>query len=164
MSAEKKKQLSVLGLIVGLVVVMMGSLLFVGATAGWFDEAKVAVSSEYLCGEGCDEFMELDASGYEELLKGRKSFVVLVDQSGCTTADRLREYVKRWAAEAGVKVYKMMFAEVKESSLHEYVKYYPSVVVVDEGRVRAYLKADADEDADMYNDYEAFSGWMGRFL
>ena len=162
MSAEKKKQLGVLGLVVALVAVLLGSLLFVGAVGGWFDGQKVTLDPEYY-GEGA-EFMELSAGEYEGLVEAKKSFVVLIDQDGCTTADRLREYVTRYMAETGVLVYRMMFAEMKESSLHEVVKYYPSVVVVSKGKVAGFLRADADEDAEFYNDYEAFKEWTGRYL
>ena len=165
MGKEKKKQLGVLGLIVALVVVLLGSLVFVGAVAGWFDDSKVVLDAEYLCGDGCDgEYMELTKEGYEGLIGEKKSFVVLVDQNGCTTADRMRGYVQDWAIDAGVKVYRMMFEEVKESSLHEYVKYYPSVVVVEKGRVRVYLRADSDEDAGIYNDYGEFESWMEHWV
>lgn len=165
MSAEKKKQLSVLGLIVALVVVMFGSLLFVGAVAGWFDDPKVTLDAEYICeGECSGEFMELSAADYDKLVAERKSFVVFVDQNGCTTADRLRGYVRDFATSHGVRVYRMMFNDLKETSLHSEVKYYPSVVVVDKGAVRAYLRADSDEDAEMYNDYGVFEGWMGRYF
>lgn len=165
MSAEKKKQLSVLGLVVALVAVLFGSLLFVGAVAGWFDDPKVVLDTEYVCGEECSaDFMELSAEEYDRLIAERKSFVVLVDQDGCTTADRLRGYAQDFAREAGVKVYRMMFADLKETSLHSEVKYYPSVVIVDKGAVRGFLRADSDEDAEMYNDYNVFTGWMQRYL
>ena len=164
MSAEKKKQMGVLGLIVALVVVLVGSLVFVGAVSGWFDDPKVVLNEEYRCVGDCGELMEMDASSYEELVKARKSFVVLVDQGGCTTADRLRGYVSDWAEQVGVRVYRMMFAEMKEPSLHDFVKYYPSVVIVDRGAVRAYLRADADEDAEMYNNYDAFAKWVDEYL
>lgn len=164
MSAEKKKQLGVLGLIIALMVVLIGGLVFMGAVAGWFDDPKVVLDAEYACTDDCGEYMELSASGYEELVKERKSFVVFVDQDGCTTADRLRGFVSDWAAGAGVRVYRMMFSEVKKTSLHDVVKYYPSVVVVSKGTVRGYLRADADEDAEMYNNYDAFSGWMQRYF
>lgn len=164
MSAEKKKQLGVLGLIVALIVVLFGGLLFMGAVSGWFDDPKVVVSEEYKCTEGCEEFMELDAAAYEDLMKAGKSFVVFVDQDGCTTADRLEGFVSDWASAAGVKVFKMMFEEVKKSSLHSDVRYYPSVAVIGNGVVRGYLRADSDEDADAYNDYDAFLRWVQRYL
>ena len=165
MSAEKKKQMGVLGLVIALVVVLFGSILFVGAVSGWFDSGKVALDAEYVCGGNCDgEYIELDAAGYQELVEARKSFVVFVDQGGCTTADKLRGFVADYARERGIKVYRMMFEQVKESSLHEYVKYYPSVAMVSKGHVVGYLRADSDEDASAYNDYTAFQGWMGRYL
>ena len=166
MGKEKKKQMGVLGLVVALVVVLFGGVLFMGAVSGWFnDPSQVKLDAEYVCGEECDGgMMELDAAGYEELAKKGGSFVVFVDQEGCTTADRLREYVTDWSLSAGVKVYRMMFSEVKEASLHEVVKYYPSVAVVSRGVVVGALKADSDEDAGAYNDYEDFKGWIGEWL
>ena len=158
----KKKNRKILPLVMALIVVVLGSILFVGAASGWFDNHKVKLDAEYYA-DGA-EFMELTAGEYEGLIEAKKSFVVMVDQSGCTTADRLREYVTRYMTETGILVYKMMFEQVKESSLHDQVKYYPSVVVVDKGVVRAYLRADSDEDAEVYNNYNAFREWMEKYL
>lgn len=165
MSAEKRKQLGVLGLIIALVAVLFGGALFVGAASGWFDHAEVTLSSEYICGETCDgELMTLDVSGYEELMAAKKSFIVFVDQGGCTTADRLRGFMQDYAKEKGIKVYRMMFEQVKESSLHENVHYYPSVAVISKGKVVGALQADSDEDAGAYNDYDIFKEWIEKYL
>ena len=158
----KKKNRKILPLVMALIVVMLGSILFVGSASGWFDNHKVKLDAEYYA-DGA-EFMELTAGEYEGLIEAKKSFVVMVDQSGCTTADRLREYITRYMTETGILVYRMMFAEVKESSLHEQVKYYPSVAVVLRGKVMAYLRADSDEDAGEYNSYDEFKDWMSRYL
>lgn len=165
MSAEKKKQMGALGLIIALVAVLFGGVLFVGATSGWFDSTKVTLDSEYVCGEMCDGgLMELNAEGYNELEAKEKSFVVFVDQEGCTTADKLREFVQNYTREMGIKAYRMMFAQVKESSLHNNVKYYPSVAIVSKGRVVGALRADSDEDAAAYNDNVAFRAWIEKYL
>jgi hypothetical protein len=158
----KKKNRKILPLVMTLIIVVLGSILFVGAASGWFDNHKVKLDAEYYA-DGA-EFMELTAGEYEGLIEAKKSFVVMVDQSGCTTADRLREYVTRYMTETGILFYQMMFEEMKETTLHEQVKYYPSVAIVSRGRAVAYLKADSDEDADIYNDYEAFKEWMGKYL
>ena len=162
MADGENKNGGVLALVIALVVVLMGGVLFVGAISGWFDDPKVKLDAEYYA-DGA-EFMELSVGEYEGLVEAKKSFVVMVDQAGCTTADRMCEYVTRYMAETGILVYKMMFEQVKESSLHELVKYYPSVAVVDKGVVRAYLRADSDEDAEVYNNYDAFREWMGKYL
>ena len=54
----------------------------------------------------------------------------------------------------------MMFSEMKESKLYELVKYYPSVAVIKDGEVVKYLRADEDEDAGIYNNYEEFVDWL----
>lgn len=166
MSAEKKKQASVLGLIVALVVVLIGSILFVGAVSGWFSDPKILINAEYRCEEECGEdiFMEIGTEQYEELVDQGKSFVVFVDQDGCTTAERLRGYTASWGRNNKTRIYKMMFEDVKKTSLHDNVKYYPSVVVVSRGHVATWLRADSDKDAGMYNNEDKFNEWMGRRL
>ncbi len=161
----RKKKAKVWQLVLGLIVVVGGTVLFVGAVSGWFGQGKVTLDAEYYCEEGCGEEMaELDERSYEELITDERSFVVFIDQGGCKTADRLREYMKQFAAEEGVVAYRMMFEKVKGTSLHDSVKFYPSVAVISKGRVYRYLRADEDEDAEEYNDYEAFKEWMQNLI
>ena len=158
---DASRQKSVIWLVVALVVVVGGGIVFMGAVSGWFGGGKVRIDSEYTCLEGCDgELMSLTAEEYGRLVEEKKSFIVMIDQGGCTTADRLREYAMRYGAERGLKIYRMMFSEMKETTLHDNIKYYPSLAVISKGRVRAYLKADSDEDAPKYNNYEDFKRWL----
>lgn len=133
-----------------------------GAVSGWFSDPKIVLDKEYYRDDA--EFMTLEEDEYESLIGAKKSFVVLIDQTGCTTADTLRDYAKHYMEDSDIVMYKMMFEDVKNSSLHEKVKYYPSVAFVANGKVITFLRADSDEDADYYNDYEKFSEWMERYL
>ena len=151
-------------LVLGLFLVVGFSVVFVFAVSGIFNGRVAVVDPEYRCTDCDGEYMELSLSGYEDLIKDKKSFVVFVDQGGCTTADRLREYMAEYAKSAGIKVYRMMYEDVKKSSLHDYVKFYPSVAVISRGEVIKWLRADSDEDAPSYNEYEAFKTWMQRYL
>ena len=161
--AEQKKQRGVMGLVIALVVVLAGGVLFVGAVSGWFNDSKVTLSQEFYKQEKAG-VVDLPVDDYNKMVDEKKSFVLFVDQNGCTTADRLRGYVDNWAKEKGLEVEKMMFSEVKELPLHENVKYYPSVVVISHGKPVAWLRADADEDADAYNDETIFREWIGRYV
>ena len=151
-------------LVLCLIVTIVGGVLFVGAVSGWFDTSKVSLDAEYKCEDKCDEFIELDVATYNDLVLNKKSFVVFVDQGGCVAADRLRQYVMDFAKEQGIKFYKMMFIDVKKTSLYESVRYYPSVVLVSDGRVVAWLRADSEEDAERYNNYNDFNDWLKKHL
>lgn len=159
---EKKKQGKILGLAILLVIVLISSLVFVGAVSGWFEDTKVVLDREYT--GKFEDFKTISAEEYEELINKKASFVLMIDQSGCHTADRLREFAKDWGTEKEVKFLKMMFSDMKGTSLHDYVKYYPSVVVISRGRPIGYLRADSDEDADEYNDYDAFKEWIEKYF
>ena len=158
----KKKQKKIWHLVVALIVVVVGGMLFVGAAAGWFSEKKARLSEEYY--KDNVGIMDFDAAEYDSLASEGKSFLVLVDQEECNTADQLREFTENLAVEKNVAIYRIMFEEMKKSSLGEYVKYYPSFVVVSKGKVLAFLRADSDEDADEYNNYEDFSNWVSRYV
>lgn len=158
----KKKQKKTWQLVVALVVVVISGVLFVGAAAGWFSEKKARISEEYYTDNV--GLMDFDAAEYDSLASEGKSFLVLVDQGGCNTADRLREFAENLAVEKNVAIYRIMFDEMKKSKMGEYVKYYPSFVVVSRGKVLAFLRADSDEDADAYNNYEAFLGWIDQYV
>ena len=148
-------------LVVGLLLVVGGTVGFILAVSGVFNDPKAEISAEYLCGENCDgEYIELSPAEYSSLIDEKKSFVVFVDQDGCTTADTLEGYVRDFAATRGFKVFRMMFSDVKKTSLYDFVKYYPSVAVMSNGKVIGWLRADADEDAAAYNNYDDFLGWV----
>ena len=152
-------------LILGLVMIVTGSILFSLAVSGVFDPSETELDAEYYCEGTCEgEFAELSKEDYEDLIKKKKSFVIFVDQSGCDGADRLRKFSNDYFPESGVKVHKMMFSDLKETTLHEKVKYYPSLVVIRKGNVQAFLRADLDEDVDAFNQYGSFIDWVNQHI
>lgn len=157
-------KLKIWQLILGLFLVIGGSTLFIVGVSGSFGDQRAVLDPEYECVKCKFEYTELLPDGYEELIKEKKSFVVVVDQGGCKTADKLREFVKEFAEKNKIKVYKMMFEDMKKTSLHDSVKYYPSVAVISRGKVIGWLRADADEDSDAYNKYEAFEAWANKYI
>lgn len=156
---RRKKQKSTLGLVIALTVVVLGGVLFVGAVSGWFYSGKVKIDEEFRDDAG---LKDISVEEYEGLVDNKKSFVVLVDQDGCDVANKMRDSATKYSEEHNINIYRIMFEEMKNTSLHDRVKYYPSVAIVGEGRVAAYLKADSDDDAKMYNDYDEFEVWMNN--
>ncbi|MBQ1298552.1 hypothetical protein IIY24_01810 [Candidatus Saccharibacteria bacterium] len=160
MAVQRRRRRRAPKVIIALVVILFVSVIMAGAMSGWFDGPRPKLSSKYY-GDTA-EFIEMMGPDYDELIASGETALIFIDQNGCTTADRVREFSMNLMNEKGINVYKMMFTDVKNSTLHDYVKYYPSFVVVSEGEVKTFLRADHDEDADMYNEYEAFLRWVER--
>lgn len=162
----QKKGKKIWALVLALLAVVCGSVLFVGAVSGWFNGSVIAeVDSEYYCDNKCHlELKDVSIDEYNQMISDEKSFVVVVDQGGCTTADRIKEYAERYSNGRRFQVFKIMYSGIKETNLSEKVKYYPSVAVISKGKVITALRADSDEDAPIYNNYEDFENWLNRFV
>lgn len=164
-----KKSTRVALVTVGGAVVVAEAVILAGSLNGWFrgesTRPQVEISSEYVCGtEGAEEFINLTPEEYEQLVANEKSFVIFVDQGGCVTADGLRGRIIEYAKLKGIKINRIMFSDMKDTSLHEKVRYYPSIAVVSDGDVVAYLRSDSDADAPIYNDYNALEEWLNSYL
>lgn len=123
---------------------------------------KVTLDSEY---QGASEQLELGSpESYEELIADKKSFIVFIDQAGCTTADRLRGFMKDYSEESEIKYYHFMWEQLRKSTLHDNVKYYPSIAIISKGKVVDFLKADSDDDAKYYNNYDDLKNWLDSFI
>ena len=168
MAGGKKKtnKKTIIGLIAALILVVVGGVLFVGAASGWFSGPSVAiVDEEYRCENKCHlELKDIDSEEYEKMVSEGKSCIVMIDQGGCKTAGNVREFAQSYSNSRRYQIFRIMFSDIKENSLGEYVKYYPSVAVVSKGRVLSYLRADSDEDAPAYNTYSDFENWLDQLV
>lgn len=150
---------------VALVAVVLGGILFIGAVSGWFGPETAKIDAEYYCDDKCVlELSNISVNEYEEMINSNKSFVVFIDQGGCATADKIHEFLDRYANTNKFTIFQLWYTEAKNSSLGEYVKFYPSVAVISHGKVIAWLRADSDEDAPAYNYYEDFENWMNQYI
>ena len=120
------------------------------------------LSDEYY---GTSEMLTgLTKDQYEELIAQKKSFVVMVDKPGCITTPPMRENMSKFPDSMQFKYYQFMWSEMKDSSLHEYVTFVPSVALIREGKVVAWLRADSDEDAEYFNSAEALQRWLAEHI
>lgn len=163
---NKKQRGQIAGLIIALILVLIGGVVFMGAVSGWFSGPKVVIDSEYYCeGENCAEnFVDLTIEEFNNLANVKKSFVIFVDKDGCTTADRMRGFITDVMNKKGIKIFRMDWEDMKETSVHELVKYYPSVVIISKGKVFKFLRADSDEDVGAYENGEDFKKWLEQYI
>ena len=110
------------------------------------------------------ESIDIDKDEYEKLIAKEKSFVVMIDKPGCITTSEMRSAMANFSDEYQFKYYRMMWEEVKESSLHEYVKFTPSIAVIHNGKVIDWLDADSDEDAEYYDSAESLQRWLKEYI
>ena len=56
------------------------------------------------------------------------------------------------------------FSEFKNTRYYDKVKFAPSVIIIKNGEIVAYLDAESDEDFNRYQDVNEFESWLNEFI
>ena len=113
---------------------------------------------------GNSEFKELTISEYDKLIEDKESFAIFIYQPLCTTSYEFNKVLTEFANKNQISFYKMAFSDMKKTSLKEEVKYYPSFVIIKNGKVVDSLDANSDEDVDRYKKIDAFKEWFTSYV
>ena len=160
-SAQKKTKTFKIATLCILILAVFAIVIVITFSQGKPD-MPFRLSDEYY---GTSEMLTgLTAEGYEKLLSEKRSFVVMVDKPGCITTPPMRERMANFPDNMQFRYYQFMWPEAKESSLHNYVTFVPSVAIIREGEVVAWLRADSDEDTEYFNSAEALQSWVAKYV
>ncbi len=113
---------------------------------------------------GASEMIDIQKEDYEKLINEKKSFIVMVDKPECYTTADMRARMANFPDDMQFKYYRIMWSQAKESSLHEKIKFVPSVAIVRNGIVVDFLDADSDEDTPKYNESQALQDWINDYI
>jgi hypothetical protein len=97
----------------------------------------------------------------DQMFEDKKSFVLYVSLPICNgDAAKFKQYVLDFQHREKVSFYYLTSDYIKDSKVYETVKYFPSVIIVKDGKIINYLKYDSDEDVEFYKSYDGFSKWF----
>ena len=146
--------------------IMVGSIVFVGAAAGWFSSKpvekpveKFQLSSEY---RNNTTWTELTRESYENLKKDQKSFILISHLPDCQA--KIIQFLKDYSTERQIAINYMVWSEFHEIEKDSGIKYAPTVIIYNDGKIVDYLKSDSDADTAKYNNYDDFKGWLDQKL
>ena len=98
---------------------------------------------------------------FENIVKEKKDFVLYVSLPICNgDAAKFKEFVLDFQHKNKVSFYYLTSDYIKDTSVYETVKYFPSVIIYKDGKIINYLRYDSDEDKEYYKSYDGFSKWL----
>ncbi len=108
-----------------------------------------------------DQLIEIDEKGFQKLEKKRESFILYVyEDCGCTSTIPFDNLVKKFIKEKNISMNMIEFKNIENLSISSKIRYSPTVVIFDKGKIVKYLKADSDKDLIYYQSYEEFENWI----
>lgn len=109
-------------------------------------------------------FTELDKNTFDNLISNKKTFAIFIYQPLCSASYDFNKVLTEFANQYQVSFYKMSFSNMKETKLKEYIKYYPSLVIYQEGEIVDYLDANSDTDSKYYKSVDDFKKWFSSYV
>lgn len=165
---KSNKKLIIVAIVTLVALAVLGFVLFavLGGTGKKVEvETTIVLDAEYKNTDG--KMIELaketedPARFLDELAAEKKNFVVYVSLPICTgDAAQFKQYVLDFQHKENLSFVYLTSDYIKDSFIYETVKYYPSVIVIKEGKIVNYLRYDSDEDMEYYKSYDGFAKWF----
>ena len=110
------------------------------------------------------KFIDVDNAKIDKLQKEKASYMVFTFNPYCQFQKPCDEVFEQFMQDTNISIYNIPFAEFKETELYKHVKYAPSVILINKGKIVAYLDANSNDDLDKYQEVDAFKEWVERYV
>ena len=145
--------------ILTILIVIFSALILCSCEKQKEDDSKIYLDSKFY---KKSEFITIDAKEFEKL--NAKSYVVYTYNSYCTFTIPCEDVFKEVMDKYNLSFYGLPIVEMQKTSIYETVKYAPSIVIIKNDRIVAYLDAESDEDLIRYQDAKAFEEWLDTYI
>lgn len=109
-------------------------------------------------------FLEIENEDLNKLIEDKESFAIFVYQPMCVTSSDFEQVLKDFTNKYQINFYKISFSNIKDTILKNKIKYYPSFVIFEKGKVVDYLESDKDEDIEYYKSFNGFKIWFTKYV
>lgn len=118
---------------------------------------KIYLSNEFYS-EG--NFKEINNDSINQY--NNKTYLLFTYNNYCSLPIPCDKIFLEVAKKNNISILSMPFSEFKKTVFYDTVKYAPSIIIVDEGKVIKYLDANKDEDLEKYQDVDKFEKWLNE--
>jgi hypothetical protein len=106
------------------------------------------------------EFINISAKDIKE----DESFVLYTYNNFCVLPVHCENIFKEVMEKHKIDVLSIPFDDFKNTHFHKEVKYAPSILIVRNGDIVAYLDANSDKDLEKYQNITKFEEWLKEYI
>lgn len=125
------------------------------------NSSKFSIEKEYYKES---KFINVKSEDIEKLKENKKSFIVFTYNNYCILETPCDEVFKKVMDKYSLSFLYLPYEEMKSTFIYNEVKMAPSVILIKEGKIVAYLDAESDEDLPKYQDVDEFDKWLNSFI
>ena len=152
----KKNKIIIISLIIIILVLSIGTYVYL---KNYKSANKFYLENKYY---GTHEFIEINNDEFSKLKN--ENYVLYVYNNYCNLPIPCHEIFEKYMKKKDVAFLSMKYEYFKETELHKEVRFAPSIIIVKNGEIVAYLNAEKDADLEKYQDLEEFTKWIEKYI
>lgn len=125
------------------------------------NSSKFSIEKEYYKDS---KYIDVNSEDIKKLKENKKSFIVFTYNNYCMLEIPCDEIFKKVMNKYNISFLYLPYEEMKNTFIYDEVKLAPSVILIKEGEIVAYLNAESDEDLIKYQDTEEFEKWLTSYI
>lgn len=110
------------------------------------------------------DMKKVSYSDINKLEKEKKSFVLFTYNLYCSLKIPCDKIFEEYAKNKNITILTIPFDKFKKTEYYKTVKYAPSVIIINKGRIITYLDAEKDKDIKLYQDTNKFGNLIEKYI
>ena len=108
------------------------------------------------------EFVRINSNDLNELKS--ESYILYTYNSFCVLSISCEDIFQEFMRKYQIDFVSIPFNDFKNTDFYEEVKYAPSIIIVQKGKIVSYLDANSNNDLSKYQDVSEFEKWLDNYI
>lgn len=107
-------------------------------------------------------FIEINSEQIDALYN--KKYLLFTYNNYCSFEIPCDKIFEKFSSDYNIEILSISFEQFKNTQFYKIVKYAPSVMIISNNKVVAYLDAENNNDVDKYQSVDAFKEWLEKYI
>lgn len=94
----------------------------------------------------------------------QETYILYIYNNYCSFEIPCDKIFKQYMEKYKIDFLSMPFKEFKNTKYYNKVKYAPSIIIIDKGKIIGYLDANKDKDLKKYQDVYELEKWLNKYI
>lgn len=110
------------------------------------------------------KLVDIDNKELTNMLKSNDSFILFTYNPYCNFKVSCENVVENFSKNNNITIFKIPFEEFKNTKLYNTIKYAPSIILINNGKIETYLDPNKDEDSIKYQEEKALKDYIEMYI